>query len=96
MSYVFASPEMMATAAADFERIGAALASGNAAAAGPTTSLVTAAGDEVSAAIAGLFSEHAHDYQALAGRAAAFHEQFVRALSGASRPPGRRKVVAAR
>ena len=32
---------------------------------------------EVSASVARLFSQHAADYQALAGQAAAFQEQFV-------------------
>jgi PE family len=35
----------------------------------------------VSAAIASLFSGHAQAYQALGAQAAAFHEQFVQALT---------------
>ena len=46
-------------------------------AAAPTVALIPAAADEVSASIAHLFSQHAQDYQALAGQAAVFHEQFV-------------------
>jgi len=55
----------------------------NAAAAARTTEVVAAAGDEVSAAIASLFSSHARDFQALSAQAAAFHSQFVQALAGA-------------
>src|SRR5437868_2021272 len=80
MTYVFVSPEIIASVAANLEGIGAALARSNAAAAGPTTGLSAAAGDEVWAAIASLFSQHAQQYQALAGRVAAFHEQFTRNL----------------
>ncbi|MCV7125752.1 PE family protein, partial [Mycobacterium lacus] len=80
MSYVLVSPEIMAAAAADVGRIGASLAAGNAAAAASTTAVVSAAGDQVSTAIAALFSRHGQGYQALAGQAAAFHSEFVQAL----------------
>jgi PE family len=46
--------------------------------------VVAAAGDEVSAAIASLFSGHAQAYRSLSAQAAVFHAQFVRALSGAA------------
>ena len=39
--------------------------------------------DEVSAAIARLFSSHAQEYAALAAQASAFHEQFMQALAAA-------------
>ena len=51
------------------------------AAATPTVAVIPAAADEVSASIAHLVSQHAQDYQALAGQAAAFHEQFVQHLT---------------
>ncbi|WP_278248587.1 PE family protein [Mycobacterium decipiens] len=60
---------------------GASLAAGNAAAASSTTAVVSAAADEVSTAIATLFSHHARGYQTVADQAAAFHSQFVRALT---------------
>ena len=47
------------------------------------TAVVAAAGDEVSAAIASVFSGHAKDFQALSAQAATFHAEFVQALSGA-------------
>ncbi|MGB9302800.1 MAG: PE family protein, partial [Mycobacterium sp.] len=83
MSYVVAVPEFVASAASDLTDIGSGLIAAHAAAAAPTTAVVAAAGDEVSAAIASLFSSHAQAYQSLSGRAAAFHAQFVRDLSGA-------------
>lgn len=43
--------------------------------------MLAAADDEVSAAIAAFFGSHAQDYQALSSHAAAFHDQFVRALN---------------
>lgn len=83
MSFVIAAPEMLATAATDVGRIGAAISAAHAAAAARTTGVVAAAADEVSVAIAALFGEHAQTYQALGVRAAAFHEQFVLALTAA-------------
>ncbi|WP_136625721.1 PE family protein, partial [Mycobacterium innocens] len=85
MSYLVlvAFPEMLSTAAADMVDIGSSLTAANFAALAPTTAVVAAAGDEVSAAIASLFSGHAQEYQALSAQAAAFHSQFVQALSGA-------------
>src|SRR5215472_14522587 len=83
MSFVIAAPEMMTAAATDVASIGSTLNAANAAAASPTTGIVAAAQDEVSAAIAALFSAHGQGFQALGAQAAAFHEQFVQALSGA-------------
>jgi triacylglycerol lipase len=49
-----------------------------------TTGVLAAAEDEVSAAIAAMFSAHGQGYQALSSQAAAFHERFVQALTGAT------------
>src|SRR5262245_7789545 len=81
MSFVIAAPETMAAAAADLAGIESALSAARAAAATSTTQVLAAGADEVSAAIAGLFSSHAQDFQALGARAAAFHTDFVRALT---------------
>ncbi len=43
------APELVAAAAADLTGIGQAISAANAAAAGPTTQVLAAAGDEVSA-----------------------------------------------
>src|SRR5262249_16833086 len=83
MSFLSATPEMVATAASDLADIGLTIGAATAAAAVPTTSVTAAAGDEVSAAIASLFSDHAQAYQSLSSRAAAFHDEFGQALSGA-------------
>lgn len=83
MSYVIATPEMMATAAFDLARIGSQVSAASAVAAMPTTEVVAAGADEVSAGIAALFSAHAQEYQALSAQAAAFHDQFVHTLTAA-------------
>src|ERR1700739_1731009 len=81
MSFVIAAPEFLTAAATDLANIGSTLSAANAAAAVPTTGILAAAEDEVSAAIAALFSAHGQGFQALGAQAAAFHTQFVQALS---------------
>jgi PE-PPE domain/PE family len=81
MSYVIAAPEIMTLAATDLADIGSVLTAAKAAAAAPTTGIVVAAQDEVSAAIAAAFSAHGQGFQALGAQAAAFHEQFVQVLA---------------
>ncbi|SOJ53976.1 Triacylglycerol lipase [Mycobacterium simulans] len=83
MSYVVALPEMLSGAASDVASIGSQVATANQGVADATTGVLAAAEDEVSAAIAALFSAHGQGYQALSAQAAAFHERFVQALSGA-------------
>lgn len=83
MSFVIAAPEMMATAAADLAGIESTLHAARAAAAASTTQVLAAGADDVSAAIAGLFSGHALDFQALSARAMAFHSQFMQTLTSA-------------
>ena len=56
------------------------LSAQNAAAAAPTTGVVPAAADEVSALTAAQFAAHAQMYQAVSAQAAAIHEQFVNTL----------------
>ena len=79
MSYVIAAPEFVTAAATDLAGIGSSLSEANAAAAASTTKVIAAGGDEVSAAIASLFSGHGQQFQALSAQAAAFHSQFVQA-----------------
>jgi PE family len=83
MSYLAAAPEFLARAATDLSNVGSELIAANAAATAPTTAMLPAAGDEISAAITSLFAGHARAFQALSGQAAVFHTQFVQALSGA-------------
>ena len=84
MSSVIATPELITTAATDLANIGSNLSAAHAAAAAPTTGVIPAAADEVSAGIAHLFSQYAGGYQTLAGQAAAFQEQFVQHLTASA------------
>jgi hypothetical protein len=68
MSYVIAAPEMMTAAAADLATIGSDLSAAHTAAASRTTAVLAAAEDEVSAAIAAVFSEHGQGFAALGAR----------------------------
>jgi PE family len=81
MSFVMAAPQFMDAASTDLAAIGSALGAAHVAAATPTRALLPAAADEVSAGIAQLFSQHADDYQKLAGQAASFHGQFIQQLT---------------
>jgi hypothetical protein len=80
MSFVTTQPEMLASAAGDLQSIGSAMAAGNMAAAEPTTGVVPAAADEVSALTAAQFAAHAQMYQAIGAQATAINEQFVNTL----------------
>ena len=80
MSFVTTQPEALAAAAGSLQGIGSALTAQNAAAAVPTTGVVPAAADEVSALTAAQFAAHAQIYQAVSAQAAAIHEQFVSTL----------------
>jgi hypothetical protein len=83
MSSVTAAPELITAAATDLANIRSAVTTAHAAAAAPITGVIAAAEDEVSAAIASLFSGHGEQFQALSTQAAAFHTQFVQALTSA-------------
>ncbi len=81
MSFVSATPEIMTSAATDLATIGSDLDAAHKAAAASSVVVMPAAADEVSAAISAVFGNYAQGFQSLAGRAAAFHDQFVRTLS---------------
>ena len=80
MTFVTTQPEMLAAAANQLQGIGTAISDQNAAAAAPTTGLVPAAADEVSALTAAQFVAHAALYQAMAAQAVAIHEVFTATL----------------
>jgi hypothetical protein len=80
MSFVTTQPEALAAAAGTLQGIGSTMSAQNAAAAAPTTGVVPAAADEVSALTAAQFAAHAQMYQAVSAQAAAIHEQFVNTL----------------
>jgi hypothetical protein len=79
-SYVTAHPAVMHAAAEDLAGIGAAMSAANSGAAGPTTGVVPAAADQVSALTAAQFARHAGHYQAAATAAVAMHSLLVSTL----------------
>ncbi|OBY32670.1 PE family protein [Mycolicibacter kumamotonensis] len=81
MSFVTTQPEALMAAVANLRTIGSAMTAHSAAAAAPTTGVVPAAADEVSALTAAQFAAHAQAYQIVSAQAAAVHEMFVNALS---------------
>ncbi|HYY02225.1 MAG TPA: PE family protein [Mycobacterium sp.] len=80
MSFVTTQPELLTVAALNLQGIGSAMTAGSAAAAAPTTGVVPAAADEVSALTAAQFAAHAEMYQAVSAQAAAIHEMFVNTM----------------
>jgi hypothetical protein len=84
MSFVTTQPEALTAAAGTLSGIGSSLSAQNAAAAAPTTGVVPAAADSVSALTAAQFAAHAQMYQAVSAQAAALHEQFVSTLGVSS------------
>lgn len=80
MSFVTTQPEMLASTAGELQSIGSAMASGSAAASAPTTGVVPAAADEVSALTAAHFATNAQLYQGISAQAAVIHESFVNTL----------------
>ncbi|SOJ55415.1 PE-PGRS family protein PE_PGRS16 [Mycobacterium simulans] len=84
-SFVIATPGILASAAEGLTGLEETIGAANAAAASSTTHVLTAAGDEVSAAIARLFGTYGDEYQALSAQAAKFHAQFVQALNAGAR-----------
>lgn len=80
MSFVTTQPEELVAAAAKLAGLGSAMSAQNAAAASPTTGVIPAAADEVSALTAMQFAAHAATYQAVSTHAEAIHELFVSTL----------------
>jgi PE family len=81
MSFVNIVPEMLSAAAGNLRTIGSAVSARNAAALAPTTGLVPAAADEVSALTAMQFATHAQMYQTVSAQATAMHQMFVTMLA---------------
>jgi hypothetical protein len=80
MSFVSTQPEDLTAAAGNLQNIGSAVTAQNAAAAAPTTGVVPAAADEVSALTAAQFTVQAQLYQAVSAQAAVIHDMFVSTL----------------
>jgi hypothetical protein len=83
VSFLFTQPQLLTEAATNLSGIGSSLTAANSAAALPTTGVMAAGADEVSAAMAGVFGSHARQYQAMSAQAANLHEQFVQAMNNA-------------
>lgn len=81
MSFVFATPDAVTSAAQDLAGIHSTLNEATAAASGPTTAVMAAAGDEVSAGVAALFGAFGQEYQAISAQVSNFHQQFVNILN---------------
>jgi len=81
MSFVTTQPEALEGAAAALGALHNALNGVTAATAGPTTGVVPAAADEVSALTAAQFAAHAQMYQAVAAQAAEIQNQFASTLA---------------
>jgi PE family len=77
MSFVTTQPAMLSATAGNLQGLGSALSAANAAAAGPTTGVVPAAADAVSALTAAQFAAHAQMYLAVSAQASAIHQMFV-------------------
>jgi ABC-type cobalamin/Fe3+-siderophores transport system ATPase subunit len=84
MSFVSIVPEMLSAAAGNLQSIGSAVNARNAAALAPTTGLVPAAADEVSALTAMQFVAHAQMYQTVSAQATAMHQMFVSVLAASA------------
>jgi PE-PPE domain/PE family len=82
MTSVVAQPQFMAAAAQDIANIESLIGDAQKAAAGPTTGVVAAAQDEVSAVTTNLFNSFGKEYQALISQAGAFQAEFAQLLSG--------------
>ena len=82
--FVTTQPEILAATAGNLQTIGSAMAASNSAADVPTTGVVPAAADEVSALTATQFAVHAAMYQTISAQAAAIHQQFVATLSASA------------
>jgi hypothetical protein len=80
MSFVNAAPDSVAVAATNLAQIGSALNTSNTAAMAPTTGVLAAGADDVSAAVAGIFGAHAQGYQAISAQMTSFQQQFVQQI----------------
>lgn len=80
MSFVTAQPEALMATASALQSLGTSMAGQNAAAAAPTTGVVPAAADPVSALQAAQFSAYGTWYQQVSAKAAAIHQELVNTL----------------
>jgi PE family len=81
MSFVTTMSDAMTATAGGLQDVGSAVAVGNAAAAAPTSGVIPAAADAVSALTAVQFATHAQMYQEISAQAAMIHDLFVATLA---------------
>ncbi|OBI41307.1 hypothetical protein A5707_07880 [Mycobacterium kyorinense] len=93
MSFVTTQPEALTAAAASLQGIGSTLTAQNAAAAAPTTGVVPAAADTVSALQATQFAAYGTLYQQVSAQATAIHEMFVNTLGASAGAYGATEAV---
>ncbi|MGB6207140.1 PPE family protein, SVP subgroup [Mycobacterium sp.] len=84
MSFVTAQSPALSAAASHLQILGSAMADQNAAAATPTTGVIPAAADEVSALQAMQFSAYGTWYQQVSAQAAAVHQMLVNTLGSSA------------
>ena len=84
MTELLVDPQVVTTVAADIDGIGSTIKAATAAAAAPTSGLLAAAADEVSAAIANLFGAHGQEFQAVVDQVEAYSSQFRQTLTAAA------------
>ena len=76
MTELLVDPQIVTTVAANIDGIGSSIKAATAAAAAPTSGVLAAAADEVSAAIANLFGAHGQEFQAVVNQVEAYQTQF--------------------
>ncbi|PJE21533.1 MAG: hypothetical protein CK431_21255 [Mycobacterium sp.] len=84
MSQLVVAPGLLTTATAGVAGIGSSLEAARLAAATPTTALASAAADEISEAVAALFSGFGQQYQALGAQTSALLQQFGQSIHAAA------------
>jgi hypothetical protein len=84
MSFVTTQPEALTAAAGSLADIGSAMSATGGSVADPTTGLVPAAADEVSALTAAAFAAHGQLYQQVSAQATVIHRLFVATLQAAA------------
>ncbi len=84
MTSLLVQPEIITSVVTDMERIGSTVSAASAAAAAPTSGLLAAAADEVSAAIANFFGTYGQEFQAAVATVEAHQSQFQQALAAAA------------
>ncbi len=82
MSLLSIAPDVVSAASGNLENLGSALRNATTSAAGQTIAIPAPAADEVSAAITALLGVHGQEFQAISAKAAVFHDEFVKLLSG--------------